>query len=230
MWSFLFPILGGFVGLILIRILGFKKFTGGEFLLGFVIFFFSMIIQSPIQQLPILSMGRNQEEIINFILTQGFGFILIISLWIGFIAGFVQSGFKYIFARNKSYSAALNIGLGFGLTEAFYIGIISSLMTVINVPIYMYGISMIERFSATIFHIGSTMFIVDMFKKRRGLLGLLIIIIIHGLIDTLAALYQIMLNQLLLIITEFSILIIGLFLTLKLYKKAIGESEESPVW
>lgn len=233
MWVLVFPILGGLAGLILIRILGFKKFTGGEFLLGLVIFFISMIIQSPIQQLPMLYMGRSQEEIINFILSQGFGFILIVSLWTGFIAGFIQSGFKYIFARNKSYSAALNIGLGFGLTEAFYIGIIgtvASLMTVISAPIYMYGISAIERFSTTVFHIGSTMFIVEMFKKKRGLLGLLIIVIIHGLMDTLAALYQLIPSQALLIATEVSILIVALLLTLKLYKKAINESEEGPLW
>lgn len=233
MWVLLFSILGGFAGLLLIRALGFKKFTGGEFLLGLAIFFISILVQSPIQQLPMLSMGRNQEEIVKFILSQGLGFMVILSLWFGFVAGFMQSSFKYVFARNKSYSAALNIGMGFGLTEAFYIGItgaISSLTMVVNVPIHIYAISALERFSATIFHIGSTMFIVDMFKKKKGLLGLFAIVAVHGFIDTLAALYQLTQSQLLLISTEISVLIAGLFLTLKLYKKAIGESEEGISW
>ncbi|MDW7970971.1 MAG: YhfC family glutamic-type intramembrane protease, partial [Nitrososphaerota archaeon] len=120
-------------------------------------------------------------EAMKLILSQGF--MVGISLWL--IAGLVRSGFKYIFIRNKSYTGALNIGLGFGLTEAFHIGVsglIASVAAGLTIPIYM--ISALERFSATMFHTGSTIFMVDMVKKK-GILGLILIIVIHGTIDTL---------------------------------------------
>ena len=246
MFILIFPIIGGLFGIIFLYLLGFRKFNLGDLLLGLVVFFISIIIQSIIQQLPIIHFvfSENilitnpieiQTRIINYILNQGLLFISLLSIWLGFIAAIIQSGFKYIFIRNKSYSISMNIGAGFGLTEAFYIGINGFISQFLigqqfNIPIYYYIISGFERFSVVLFHIGSTLYIFDSIKRGKGLIGFLIIVAIHGLIDFLAVFYQFTGNFIILISTEIIVLLIGLFLTLKLYKKAIEEPKEEILW
>lgn len=251
MLVFIFPVLGGLSGLLFLRILGFRKFAGGDLLLGSIIFLLSIIIQSPIQQLPIIhlalstgiissvtNLGRLpeiQENIIKVIVAQGMFFILALSIWLGYIAALVQSGFKYIFVRNKSYTISMNIGAGFGLIEAFYIGIngyLTQLFTsgLTDLPMYYYTISGLERFSAFLFHVGSTLYIYDALKKGKRLLGFLLIVMLHGFMDSLAALYQFTGSFLILIIAEIVVLLAGLLLTLRLYKNAIIESEEEILW
>ncbi|MCQ5341298.1 MAG: hypothetical protein NO483_06320, partial [Candidatus Methanomethylicia archaeon] len=110
MLNFIFPIIGGLFGIIFLRLIGFKKFNIGDLLLGFVVFFISIIIQSFIQQLPFIIYIGNlanpmevQTKIMKYILSQGLLMILLLSIWFGFIAAIIQSGFKYLFIRNKSY-------------------------------------------------------------------------------------------------------------------------------
>ncbi|MEM4482185.1 MAG: YhfC family glutamic-type intramembrane protease, partial [Desulfurococcaceae archaeon] len=126
--------------------------------------------------------------------------------------------------------------LGFGITEALYIGAIGMLATLLSgleVPTtatYMQLVSALERFSATLFHIGSSLFIVDMIKKNKRLTGLLTIILLHGVLDTLAALYQLTGNFVVLLLVEFLVFLAGLFLTLKLYRYALTGSPEEIIW
>jgi hypothetical protein len=54
-----FPILGGLLAWATIYFLGFDKQRWGEFVLGLAAFFIAIIIQNPVQQLPLLGMGRN---------------------------------------------------------------------------------------------------------------------------------------------------------------------------
>ncbi|MCC6013914.1 MAG: YhfC family intramembrane metalloprotease [Candidatus Verstraetearchaeota archaeon] len=242
MLNFIFPIIGGLFGIIFLRLIGFKKFNIGDLLLGFVVFFISIIIQSFIQSLPFIiyisSLANPievQTKIMKYILSQELPMILLLSIWFGFIAAIIQSGFKYLFIRNKSYSISTNIGAGFGLTEAFYIGIsglISQFLITqqLNIPIYYYLISGLERFSVLLFHTGSTLYLFDSIKRRRGLIGFLVIVFIHGLIDFLAVIYQFTGSLIILILTEVIALLTGLLLTLKLYKKAIEEPKEKILW
>lgn len=247
MLIFLFPVLGGLLGLVFLRVLGFKKFAGGDLLLGFVVFFISIIVQSPIQQLPIIQLAFStsiisnltspsnlteiQAKVVEYILARGLFFVVTLSIWLGYVAAVVQSGFKYLFARNKSYTICANIGAGFGLVEAFYIGINGLLAQLLvsrqlDIPIYYYAVSGLERFSAFLFHVGSTLYLFDSLKKRRGLLGFLVIIAIHGLMDSLAAFYQFTRSPIILILAEIVALLAGLLLTLKLYRNAVIESKE----
>ena len=242
MLNFIFPIIGGLFGIIFLRLIGFKKFNIGDLLLGFVVFFISIIIQSFIQQLPFIIYIGNlanpmevQTKIMKYILSQGLLMILLLSIWFGFIAAIIQSGFKYLFIRNKSYTISMNVGAGFGLTEAFYIGIsglISQFLIAqqFNIPIYYYLISGLERFSVLLFHAGSTLYLFDSIKRRKGLIGFLVIVFIHGLIDFSAVIYQFTGSLIILVLTEVITLLTGLLLTLKLYKKAIEEPKEKILW
>ncbi|MEM4717461.1 MAG: YhfC family glutamic-type intramembrane protease [Desulfurococcaceae archaeon] len=245
-----FPILGGLLGLGFLRLIGFKRFSGGDIILGLVVFFLSIIIQQPIQQMPILYIGFItsslgelmtsgnvtifQRRIIDYLYSHGLLYVLIISTWFGYIAGFIQTAFKYLFIRDKSYTASVNIGAGFGLVEAFYIGITGFISTIFTgytviAPIYYYALSALERFSTFLFHVGSALYLYNSWiRKNRK--GALVIIGIHGFIDTLATLYQFTADKALLIVIEALVLVTGLTLILKLYKSAIIEAEEKVMW
>lgn len=51
--------------------------------------------------------------------SRGVLFIVSVALWAGFMAGVVQESLKYLWVRKSSYVGTLNIGLGFGVAEAF---------------------------------------------------------------------------------------------------------------
>ncbi|MEM4869609.1 MAG: YhfC family glutamic-type intramembrane protease [Desulfurococcaceae archaeon] len=245
MLVFVFPVLGGLAGVLFIRLLGFRKFHGGDLLLGFAVFFISIFIQQPIQQLPLLyllfSNGLTvdpveiQGKVLERITAQNLLFTLAISIWLGFVAALVQSGFKYLFVRNKSYVTSMNVGAGFGLMEAFFVGI-TGLITqlfagqVVKVPFYYYVVSGIERFSALLFHAGSTLYLYNAWSIGRGLKGFAVIVVVHGFIDTLAACYQFTGDVVLLVFIEILVLAIGLLLTLKLYKKTLVDKEDGVPW
>jgi len=239
------PITGGLASIVFVRILGFRKFTGGEIVLGAVVFLVSLIVQQPIQQLPILA--RTLPEILSnpavaqtiireFLENLDPYTLVLIALWFGFIAGLVQTGFKYIFARNKKYSDALNIGLGFGVAEAFYVAIAgfillaTGLTSASGTPLHAYALSAIERFSASLFHVGSTLLLIHAIKQGRKYVGFAAVVAVHGTIDTLALLTQLTGNPILLAIAEILALVVGLVMILKLYRKAIEEPEEKPFW
>ena len=239
------PITGGLASIVFVRMLGFRKFTGGEIVLGAVVFLVSLIVQQPIQQLPILA--RTLPEILSnpamaqtiireFLKSLDPYTLVLIALWFGFIAGLVQTGFKYIFARNKKYSDALNIGLGFGVAEAFYVAVVGSIILASGltgasgVPLHAYALSAIERFSASLFHVGSTLLLIHAIKQGRKYMGFATVVAVHGTIDTLASLTQLTGNPILLAITEILALVAGLIMTLKLYRKAIEEPEEKLFW
>lgn len=240
------PILGGLLGFVFLRIIGFKRFSGGDIVLGLVIFFISIFIQQPVQQLPIIYIAyitsalselmkggsplEFQKKIIEYFYSLGWIYIVPFSIWLGYVAGFIQSVFKYVFIQGKSYTVSINIGLGFGLIEAFYVGIagfIGILFSgqVDNAPVYYYAISSLERFSALLFHVGSTLYLYDAWTKNRGVKGLLLIVGIHGSLDTFAALYQLTASPFALVTVEILVLIAGLTLTLRLYKSALTEIE-----
>jgi len=241
------PILGGLVSVVFIRALGFKKFTGGEVLLGLVVFVISLIVQQPIQQLPILvnalpailsNPAAAQTIIGEFLASLDTAFKALVALWLGFVAGLVQTAFKYVFTKGKRYVDALNIGLGFGVTEALYVGVsgfiysalIAGVTNARGVPTYLYALSVAERFSASLFHVGSTLFLVHAAKSGISRVGVAVVVVVHGSIDTLAALTQLTGSPILLAATEALTLAVGLVLVLKLYKGAIQEPEERPIW
>ena len=239
------PIAGGLASIVLVRMLGFKRFTSGELVLGAVVFLASLVIQQPIQQLPILvavlpeivrNPGMAQAIVREFLESLDPYTLVLVALWFGFTAGLVQTSFKYIFIRNRRYSDALNIGLGFGVAEAFYVAIVGFILLIIGLagageaPLHVYALSAAERFSATMFHVGSTLLLIHTIRLGRRIMGFTTVVAVHGALDTLAALTQLTRSPALLILTEILALAAGLAITLKLYRKAIEEPIEEPLW
>jgi len=234
-------VIGGVACAVLLWVLGFRRFMAGSVGLGSAAFLVSVFVQQPIQQVPILvavlpevfggaSGGNVEEAVRGFIAGLSPAMLVALALWLGFVAGAVQSSFKYIFARKRSLYGAANLGLGFGLAEAVFVGVIalaSPLLTpsaIRDLPAYAPALSAFERFSAALFHVGSTLYITATARRGSGLAGLLAVVALHGSIDTLAALYQLTGAALTGAIAIAMAFAAGLALTARLYRKALEEA------
>ncbi|WP_209475660.1 YhfC family glutamic-type intramembrane protease [Thermococcus stetteri] len=189
-----FPLFGGLLAWATVYFLGFKKQKWAELILGAVAFILAMVVQNPIQQLPLLGIGiRSNADVI----ARGTAFTLGVALWVGFVAGFVQEGVKYFLVKDKSTKAALFIGLGFGLTEVLFIVIVPIITVVatggkLDVPVLQALLSMIERYFAVLFHVGTAVYLAYASRNGFGGKGLLSMAVLHGFVDTLAAYGQLL--------------------------------------
>ncbi|ASJ10404.1 hypothetical protein A3L12_03365 [Thermococcus sp. P6] len=187
-----FPVLGGLLAWATIYFMGFKRQRWGELLLGLAAFFIAMILQNPLQQLPLLGMGiKSNADVI----ARGTAFVAGVSLWLGLVAGVVQEGVKYLLVKGKSLNAGLFMGLGFGITEVFFIvamSVVGSLTTgeALEVQPGTALLSMVERYFAVLFHVGTGIYLAHSYTKGRGRTGLVAMIGLHTLIDSLSAYYQ----------------------------------------
>ncbi|GEM_PF-602023 len=189
--------LGGLLGLLIFYTIGFK-IEGKELILGFLLVLIVIFIQPIIQQS--LFLAFNIKSNID-ILAKGAIFIVLSSIWLGFIAGFFQEGLKYIFCRGKNLGNALFIGVGFGLGEAVIIPIIQYIQLIMlgslpETSLLNSILSMIERFLVTVFHAGTAITLAYSYSKGFGWKTLLALSITHGLIDAFAAYYQLTISQL----------------------------------
>ena len=230
--ALLFPIFGGLIGFALLRVFGFRGFVREGVLVGVLTFFIAILIQSPVQQLPLLlhlisvygpNILTNTTRVVEYVLAQGALFIALLSLWMGFAAAALQSGLKLLFVRGRSSVYAVSVGVGFGFVEALFIGVngmLAMLFTVENVSsplahLYVgFMLSAIGRLFALLFHTGSTLLIFSFWKKGKWLQGLLITIAIHTAIDTLATAYQLTKGIAVLAIAEATAGLAGLCLVL----------------
>jgi len=247
-----FPLIGGVAAVVFVWLLGLRKFTAAGLVFGALALVISVIVQNPIQQLPVIvalapklvsvkSFEELQQLIKEFMEGIGLAGVVGLSLWFGFAAGAVQTGFKYLFISpilKRSYRGALSVGLAFGLAEAVFVAVTSLLASAVipEIPIWMIAASAaasaFERFSAALFHVGTSLYIADAARKGAALRGILIVTTIHGFIDSAAALYQIAQTYRVLdvlatiMLGEAAVaagLVIGLLITLRLRGRVLEE-------
>ena len=229
-----FPILGGLLAWTTLYFLGFKRQRWGEFILGLAAFFIAIIVQNPVQQLPLLGMGiRSNADV----LTRGTAFVVGVSVWLGLVAGAVQEGVKYFLVKDKSPNAGLFIGLGFGITEVFVIAgtaLAAALATgeSLDVPVSAAVISMVERYFVVLFHVGTGVYLAYAAQNGFGKKGLIAMIGLHALIDSLAAYYQLMKSEPVLYGVELITALAALGLLYYTLPKAKSEpvEEEKVLW
>ncbi|WP_456326921.1 DUF3887 domain-containing protein [Palaeococcus sp. (in: euryarchaeotes)] len=227
----IFPILGGILALITFYALGFKL-RGAELILGFFLVVITLFVQNPIQQAPFLALGVKSN---SDVLARGASFVVLASIWLGFVAGFFQEGLKYIFVRNKTLRAALFIGVGFGLGEAILIPFIQLVqsMALGSAPsstLMVSLLSMGERYLAALFHAGTTIVLAYAYKNGFGRKALLSLSIAHGVVDSFAAHYQLTQSQVSLLLTYISLIAISFMLLRYGIPEVKGEEEEKIVW
>ncbi|NJF24786.1 YhfC family glutamic-type intramembrane protease [Thermococcus sp. Bubb.Bath] len=189
-----FPILGGLLAWGTVYFLGFKKQKWAELILGGVAFLLAMVIQNPIQQFPLLGMGiRSNADVI----ARGTAFTLGVAIWVGIVAGFVQEGVKYLLVKDKGTRTALFVGLGFGITEVLFVAVTPIIAVAatggkIDVPVFQALLSMVERYFAVLFHVGTTVYLAYAARNGFGKKGYLEMTVLHGFVDTLAAYGQLL--------------------------------------
>jgi len=237
-----FPILGAVLAWTTVYFTGFRRQRWAEFLLGFAAFFIAMLVQNPVQQLPLLGIGiRSNADIVS----RGTVFILAVSLWFGLVAGIVQEGVKYYLVREKKLREALFVGLGFGVTEAVIVTLATVIPlalngTTLDVPLISAIVSLAERYFATLFHVGTAVFLAHAFRSSFGRRGLLYMIALHTVMDTGAAYLQLIsfirigpqLMNLWGYLFEVAVAVVGVAIFVYGSLKALSEpeEEEKPLW
>ena len=187
-----FPILGAVLAWVTVYIVGFRKQGWAEFLLGTAAFFIAMFVQSPVQQLPLLGAGiRSNADVV----TRGTAFTIMVALWLGLVAGFVQEGVKYYLVKDRKLREAVFVGLGFGVTEAVVLALATVLPAAmkggtVDVPLTNALLSMVERYFATLFHVGTAVFLAYAFRQGFGMRGLLLAVGVHTVLDSITAYLQ----------------------------------------
>ncbi len=203
----LYPLLGALLAFLLIWTYV-RKLGIGEVIFGAVLFFIVLIIQPLIQSIPTLVGVSN---------------VAFIVLWTGFIAGLLQEVVKYYASRDKSQRKALYIGAGFGLGEALYVSAVSVLGGG-SVAI----LSALERFLALLFHASTTVIFSKAYRRGWGRKALMILILIHWFVDSLAAYWHYSPSYLLLGVSYGVMLAVGVYL-FKLLPGVKEEKEEVTV-
>jgi len=249
---FVFPLVGGVAAVVFVWLLGLRKFSAVGLAFGVLALVISVLIQRPVQSLPIIaalaprlasvkSVEELQQLVREFIESIGLAGVAGLSLWSGFVAGAVQTAFKYLFISpvlKRSYRGALSVGLAFGFAEAVFVAVrpLLAAASIPEVPAWMIAASAaasaFERFSAALFHIGTSLYIADAARGGVALRGVLTVTAIHGFIDTAAILcqtaqmYRVLDVLTALVLGEVAVvagLVIGLLLTLKLRGRVLEE-------
>jgi len=183
-----FPLVGGIIAVLFVWLLGLRRFTVSGLVFGALAILFSLVVQDLLQDLPLLialrselagvtSVEEVQQVVREFLESIGLPGVIGLCLWTGFVAGVVQTGFKYLFISIvlwKSYRGALSLGLSFGFTEAVIVAALALLLASIHssetTPLWMATLSGVavafERFSATLFHVGTSLYIAHTANPR----------------------------------------------------------------
>ena len=115
----------------------------------------------------------------------------------------------------------LNIGLGFSLSEIFFIGISSWQPLITGFSISDVLIGSWERVSASLFHISTAVWIAYGIQKKKTYPILLYCILLHALVDTIAGLLSIGRIHTSSVIGELSLFLFSFFFLLIIAKKVL---------
>ncbi|WP_145955343.1 DUF3887 domain-containing protein [Thermococcus henrietii] len=202
----LYPLLGGLLGLLLIWAY-LRKFHAGELILGAVLLIPVLLFQPLVQKLP---------ELLGMSSTAFF------VVWTGLIAALFQEPLKYYFSRNKTLGKALYVGVGFGVGEAVYAAVLSSLFA--GSPV-----SIIERTLALLFHASTTVLFAYSYRNGWGRKALLAMVLVHWLTDSITACWHVSPSTAVLAAGYAVMLLTALAILPKLLPLARAESEEPEV-
>ncbi|ASJ16790.1 hypothetical protein A3L04_06725 [Thermococcus chitonophagus] len=137
-----------------------------------------------------------------------------VAVGLGLSAGFSQELVKYVLLNGKDISVAVAFGLGIGLFEALYAA--PMVLYKEDLPEHMKSLvektpwlGIWERYFATLFHI-----VTSVILTYGGITWLIILIVLHGIVDSIGELHNLGGNRTALIITEILLCILSLALFL----------------
>jgi uncharacterized membrane protein YhfC len=150
------------------------------FILGAACF----IISQPLLRLPLLqSISQSTQYSLAYLF-----YPFLIGIAIALSAGIFEEGFRFLFKQfflrpgACEFSQPIIFGLGHGIAEALYI-----LLPALSIaPISQLGMAFLERALTIILHVTLTVVVWNGFQKKQRILYLIIAIVLHGLVDSLA--------------------------------------------
>ncbi len=226
---------GAVLGIVILYLIVGRFYVSG-LLLGMFIFFIALGIQQLVQQGPLYLMGiRSNSDVI----ARGYRFVVLVSLWVGFVAGVVQEVFKYLVSRGKRLTEAIYIGSGFGLSEPLYLIFILYITYLVGYNIGPSGMvagalwmGFVERFLVVLFHSFTTLGYAWAHVRGWGTKPLIVLIVFHGAVDSMSAYYRLVggagLVAIMYVALGLSILLLGYYLYPPLKRDA--SVPEKPLW
>ncbi|ADI31189.1 hypothetical protein [Staphylothermus hellenicus] len=186
-----------------------KSFSIEAFLIGIGLLILTLIIQPPIQQLPILLLRINPEASIVT--------LLLVLLYAALVSGFLQELLKLIGVRGKNIVYALWLGAGFGFGEASLV-VLNQLINIfsgINIPLFLGLASCYERFIVLLYHVFSAAILLQYYMRGKGLFIYVVMALTHSLMNyqaiLLVKLYGSSIPILLVVYTVISVVVLFLY-------------------
>lgn len=159
------------------------KMNYNAFLIGVGLLILTLVIQPPIQQIPVLLLGIDLTHASVPVLA-------IAQLYMAIVSGFLQELLKLLGVRGKNIEYALWLGAGFGFGEAVLIALnqIASIVVGIGFPPNMGLLSCYERFMVLLYHIFSATLLCYFYTRNMGVVIYIVMAIIHSLMNYQATL------------------------------------------
>lgn len=192
------------------------------FLIGASLLIVTLLVQPPLQ-LGVSYFIKDLESILT---------IILYSIVMGGIAGFLQEALKLIGLKLIGYTRlnAIGVGCGFGYAEAvltFSGALIALFLKLSTITFEDIVLGSIERCTALIFHIVSTLILYLGFISGRTLLGYLLVSITHTIVDSSAvAIKRGLLPLEIMEATWFTIVVIMLILYLMVERELTTTSQD----
>ena len=161
-----------------------KIFPYQAFLIGAGLLILTLVIQPPIQQIPVVLLKINPS-------TVSINILIPVLLYAALVSGFLQELLKLLGVRGKSIEYALWLGAGFGFGEASLVALNQFINVWIGVdtPLCLGLVSCFERFTALLYHMFSAALLYQYYSRGRGLTIYIIMALIHSLMNYQAVLF-----------------------------------------
>ncbi|ABN69857.1 hypothetical protein Smar_0756 [Staphylothermus marinus F1] len=197
-----------------------KSFSIEAFLIGIGLLILTLIIQPPIQQLPILLLRINPEASIYT--------LILVLFYAALVSGFLQELLKLIGVRGKNIVYALWLGAGFGFGEASLVVLnqFMNMLAGVNIPLFLGLVSCYERFIVLLYHVFSATLLLQYYIRGRVLFIYIVIALTHSLMNyqavLLIKLYGLSLPVLLIVYSVISVVVLFLYTIYRQGMKRLG--------
>ena len=153
------------------------------FVIGVGLLILTLVVQPPIQRMPILLLGIDLDSV-------SFPIVAVILLYMAMVSGFLQELLKLICVKGKAIGYALWLGAGFGFGEAglAILGQVLSIMAGVGFDLNVGLMSIYERIMAMLYHILSSALLCYFYARGKGVMIYMVVATIHSLVNYQAAL------------------------------------------
>ena len=153
------------------------------FVLGIGLLVLTLVIQPPIQYMPVLLLGIDLDN-------APFPVVAVVLLYAALVSGFLQELLKLLGVKGRTIGYALWLGAGFGLGEAALVvlGQVLSIVAGVGFRLDVGFLSIYERLMAILYHVLSSALLCYFYARGKGATVYMVVAIIHSLVNYQAVL------------------------------------------